>query len=248
MSYVYTCNECGNDLTRIGADSEVATWKCPKCGKEYRVALEDERHDQVVEEASTSLKPTLQVALHYCPNCGRQLQPDYLVCPGCGTNLSQLIDSGGLPSPRNELQKRGTCFMLNGTFFWERLISDEGIVSIRVLSAASFWLILLLAEALLFFLFGVLIGFIPVALLFWAYTRGPRGEVKKAAAAGSLDQLHQPRDVIRWDEVNSAKVKKGSLEVVAAKRKQKFEVPKVERDRVRALLSDKLGNRLTVVK
>src|SRR2546425_5766625 len=47
----------------------------------------------------------------------------------------------------------GTSYMLNGTFFWERLISDEGIVSIRVLSPVAFWSILIAAEAILYLLF-----------------------------------------------------------------------------------------------
>ena len=105
----------------------------------------------------------------------------------------------------------GTNYMLNGTFFWERLISDEGIVSIRVLSAVAFWSVLIAAEAILYLLFRLVIGFIPIAILLWAYTRGPRTKVKKAAASGTLGQLDRPRTVIKWDEVASAKVKKGSL-------------------------------------
>src|SRR3989454_3110068 len=106
----------------------------------------------------------------------------------------------------------GTGYMLNGTFFWERLISDEGIVSIRVLSAIAFWSILIAAEAILYLLFSLVIGFIPIAILLWAYTRGTRTKLKKAAAAGTLGQLDRPRMVIKWDEIASAKVKKGRLE------------------------------------
>jgi len=80
----------------------------------------------------------------------------------------------------------GITYMLNGTFFWERLISDEGIVSIRVLSAVAFWSILIAAEAILYLLFRLLIGFIPIVILLWAYTRGTRSGVKRAAASGTL--------------------------------------------------------------
>src|SRR5438309_7217236 len=126
----------------------------------------------------------------------------------------------------------GIGYPLNGTFFWERLISDEGIVSIRVLSAFAFWSILIAAEAILYLLFSLLIGFIPIAILLWAYTRGPRSGVKKAAASGTLGQLNRPRTVIKWDEIASAKVKKGSLEVVTSRRKQKFAVPKASRESI----------------
>jgi hypothetical protein len=142
----------------------------------------------------------------------------------------------------------GTGYMLNGTFFWERLISDEGVISIRVLSPVEFWSILVAAEVILFLLFFVLIGFIPVAILFWAYTRGRRNGVKKAAAAGTLAQLHYPRRVVKWDEVEHAKIKKGQLEVVTGKKKQKFEIPKASRENVLSFLSGKLGPKLDVVK
>jgi len=62
----------------------------------------------------------------------------------------------------------GIGYPLNETFFWERLISDEGIVSIRVLSAVAFWSILIAAEAILYLLFRLLVGFIPIVILFWA--------------------------------------------------------------------------------
>src|SRR6266571_3124062 len=140
----------------------------------------------------------------------------------------------------------GTNYMLNGTFFWERLISDEGIVSIRVLSPVAFWSTLIAAEAILYLLFSLLIGFIPIAILLWAYTRGTRTKVKKAAASGTLGQLNRPRTVIKWDEIASAKVKKGSLEVVTTRRKQRFMIPKEGRDNVVSFLSSKLGPKLTV--
>ena len=140
----------------------------------------------------------------------------------------------------------GTGYMLNGTFFWERLISDEGIVSIRVLSAVAFWSILIAAEAILYLLFRLLIGFIPIVILFWAYTRGTRSGVKEAAASGTLGQLNRPRTVVKWDEIASAKVKKGSLEVVTRRRKQKFVIPKASRDNAVSFLSGKLGPKLTV--
>src|SRR2546425_5400122 len=140
----------------------------------------------------------------------------------------------------------GIGYMLNGTFFWERLISDEGIVSIRVLSAFAFWSTLIAAEAILYLLFSLVIGFIPIAILLWAYTRGTRTKVKKAAASGTLGQLGRPRTVIKWDEIASAKVKKGGLEVVTTRRKQKFVIPKASRDSVVSFLSGKLGPKLTV--
>ena len=140
----------------------------------------------------------------------------------------------------------GTGYMLNGTFFWERLISDEGIVGIRVLSAVAFWSILIVAEAILYLLFSLLIGFIPIAILLWAYTRGTRGGVKRAAASGTLGQLNRPRTVIKWDEIASAKVKKGSLEVVTKRRKQKFVITKASRDDAVSFLSAKLGPKLKV--
>jgi len=140
----------------------------------------------------------------------------------------------------------GIGYTLNETFFWERLISDEGIVSIRVLSAVAFWSILIAAEAILFVLFRLLIGFIPMVILLWAYTRGTRSGVKRAAASGTLGQLARPRTVIKWDEIASAKVKKGSLEVVTSRRKQKFVIPKASRDNAVSFLSGKLGPKLTV--
>jgi len=140
----------------------------------------------------------------------------------------------------------GTGFMLNETFFWERLISDEGIVSIRVLSAVAFWSILIAAEAILYLLFRLLVGFIPIVILLWAYTRGTRSGVKKAAASGTLGQLSRPRTVIKWDEIASAKVKKRSLEVVTTRRKQRFMIPKEGRDNAVSFLSGKLGPKLTV--
>ena len=140
----------------------------------------------------------------------------------------------------------GTNYMLNGTFFWERLISDEGIVSIRVLSPVAFWSTLIAAEAILYLLFSLVIGFIPIAILLWAYTRGPRTNVKKAAASGTLGQLNRPRTVIKWDGIASAKVKKGGLEVVTTRRKQKFVIPKASRDNLVSFLSGKLGPKLTV--
>ena len=140
----------------------------------------------------------------------------------------------------------GIGYPLNGTFFWERLISDEGIVSIRVLSAVAFWSILIAAEAILYLLFRLLVGFIPIVILLWAYTRGTRSGVKKAAASGTLGQLSRPRTVIKWDEIASAKVKKRSLEVVTTRRKQRFMIPKEGRDNVVSFLSSKLGPKLTV--
>src|SRR2546422_8745159 len=95
----------------------------------------------------------------------------------------------------------GIGYPLNGTFFWERLISDEGIVSIRVLSAVAFWSILIAAEAILFVLFRLLIGFIPIGILVWAYTRGARSGVKRAGASGTLGQLTRRRTVINWNEI-----------------------------------------------
>src|SRR2546427_4178870 len=139
----------------------------------------------------------------------------------------------------------GTGYMLNETFFWERLISDEGIVSVRVLSAVAFWSIMIAAEAILFLLFRFVIGFIPIVILLWAYTRGARSGVKRAAASGTLGQLARPRTVIKWDEIASAKVRKASLEVVTSRRKQKF-VIKASRDNVVSYLSGKLGPKLTV--
>ena len=91
-----------------------------------------------------------------------------------------------------------------------------------------------------------MIGFIPIAILLWAYTRGTRSSVKRAAASGTLGQLDRPRTVVKWDEIASAKVKKGSLEVVTTRRKQKFEIPKAGRDSVVSFLSGKLGPKLTV--
>ena len=140
----------------------------------------------------------------------------------------------------------GTNYMLNGTFFWERLISDEGIVSIRVLSPVAFWSTLIAAEAILYLLFSLVIGFIPIAILLWAYTRGTRTKVKKAAASGTIGQLNRPRTVIKWDGIASAKVKKGGLEVVTTRRKQKFVIPKASRDNLVSFLSGKLGPKLTV--
>src|SRR5437870_13826057 len=131
----------------------------------------------------------------------------------------------------------GTNYMLNGTFFWERLISDEGVVSIRVISAVAFWSTLIAAEAILYLLFSLVIGFIPIAILLWAYTRGTRTKVKKAAASGTLGQLNRRRTVIKWDEVASAKVKKGGLEVVTTSGKQKFVIPKASRDNLVSFLS-----------
>ena len=140
----------------------------------------------------------------------------------------------------------GTGYMLNGTFFWERLISDEGVVSIRVISAVAFWSTLIAAEAILYLLFSLVIGFIPIAILLWAYTRGTRTKVKKAAASGTIGQLNRPRTVIKWDGIASAKVKKGGLEVVTTRRKQKFVIPKASRDNLVSFLSGKLGPKLTV--
>jgi len=91
----------------------------------------------------------------------------------------------------------GTGFMFNGTFFWERLISDEGIVSIRVLSAVAFWSVLSAAEAILYLLFRLLVGFIPIVILLWAYTRGTRSGVKETAASGTLGLLNRPRTVVK---------------------------------------------------
>ena len=83
-------------------------------------------------------------------------------------------------------------------------------------------------------------------ILLWAYTRGARSGVKKAAASGTLGQLNRPRTVIKWDEIASANVKKGSLEVVTTSRKQRIVIPRASRDNVVSYLSGKLGPKLTV--
>src|SRR5438093_12653392 len=100
----------------------------------------------------------------------------------------------------------GIGYPLNGTFFWERLISDEGIISIRVLSAVAFWSILIAAEAILYLLFRLLVGFIAIVILLWAYPRGTRSGVNTAAASGTLGPLSRPRAGINWDEIASAKL------------------------------------------
>jgi hypothetical protein len=142
----------------------------------------------------------------------------------------------------------GAQSMLNGTFFWERLVSEEGIVSVRVLSQTAFWSILLATEIILFLAFGVLIGFIPVAIVFWAYTHSRRNGVKRAAASGSLSQLAYPRKIVKWEEITSAKIKKTRLEIVTTKHKEKFEFTKASKENLVSFLSSKLGPKLTVTK
>jgi hypothetical protein len=46
--YVYTCTNCGSDLTRVGAVGDVVTWKCKKCGRVYTVTRQEQRLDGVV--------------------------------------------------------------------------------------------------------------------------------------------------------------------------------------------------------
>lgn len=47
--YVYTCTNCGSDLTRTASADNMVTWKCKKCGKEYAVTNEEEQRDGVAD-------------------------------------------------------------------------------------------------------------------------------------------------------------------------------------------------------